>query len=94
MTDSEKREKPDEVVFVSGIEPVKSPSSAAMAIAEAQKAAAGKPVKVRVQGNYRVTENGTHYYGGDTLEIPHDAEHDRWLKQGWVQPVQARGKAK
>jgi hypothetical protein len=42
------------------------------------------PIRVKVVGNYRVVHDGKAYIGGETLEIPDDAEHKTWLQCGFV----------
>jgi hypothetical protein len=55
--------------------------------AKVVKAAAENPaasIRVKVVGNYRVVHEGRAYIGGETLEIPDDAEHKTWLQCGFV----------
>jgi hypothetical protein len=72
----------DPVVFV------ETPEEKELSMAAANiKAAVEKPsasIKVKVVGNYRVVHEGKAYIGGESLEIPDDAEHKIWLQSGFV----------
>jgi hypothetical protein len=101
MADSENTDGPGDtnvspVVFVD-TEPVKAPSSTAVAIAAAKAQAAalaapsGEPVKVRVIAPYLVAYQGRRHVGGDTVEVP-AATANHWLKNKWVELVPTRSK--
>jgi hypothetical protein len=74
------------VAFIGDTEE-KEESHMATVIKAAQKAAAAKPLKVKVIEPFRVLHEGVAYTGGDTLEVPNDEEHDTWVKSGWVELV-------
>jgi hypothetical protein len=88
MSDSQKQAAADVVFIDGGAEPVRLPS-AAMALAETQKAVAGEPVKVRVIDNYRVSHEGAAYVAPDVVTVPADKAH-LWLKSKWVELVQVQ----
>jgi hypothetical protein len=60
------------------------------AIREAEMAAARtRTIKVRVETPFRVIHDGKAYVGGQTLTVPDDAEHTRWIESGWVTKVKS-----
>jgi hypothetical protein len=74
----------DPVTFV-GVPEVKPVTSLSLQVAQAEAAAA--PIKVRVNKPYRVVHDGKVYLGGQTLTVPNDLIHARWLDAGWVTKV-------
>jgi hypothetical protein len=74
------------VTFIE-IGPEKEELSMAAKIVKAAVEKPSTPLKVRVRSNYRVVEKGVAYTAPDVLEIPHDKEHDLWIKSGWVELV-------
>jgi hypothetical protein len=86
-TGLEEDETPVGSVFFVETDPEKEELSMAAKIVKAAKEEPSEPVKVRVRSNYRVVEKGVPYTAPDVLEIPHDKEHDLWLKSGWVELV-------
>jgi hypothetical protein len=84
-----KDEEVNAVTFVSVDEPVVL-STVAEAVKAAEQAAAQAPIRVRVQGNYRIVHEGKPYVSGDRLTVPADVA-GKWIKAGWVEPVPKRG---
>jgi hypothetical protein len=68
-----------------GVPEVKPVTSLPLQVAQAEAAAA--PIKVRVNKPYRVVHDGKVYLGGQTLTVPNDLIHARWLDAGWVTKV-------
>jgi hypothetical protein len=83
LTDAEK----SDVVFVE-IPELKPVTLAALEIQQAQAAAA--TIKVRVNNPYRVSHEGKPFVGGQTLTVPDDVEHSRWIDSGWVTKVKGK----
>jgi hypothetical protein len=83
LSDGEK----SDVVFVE-IPELKPVTSAALEIQAAQAAAA--TIKVLVNKPYRVIHEGRPFIGGQTLTVPDDVEHSRWIDSGWVSKVKGK----
>jgi hypothetical protein len=84
LTDAEKS---DLVTFVEAPE-LKPVTSASLAIKEA--VAAVPTIKVLVNKPYRVIHEGKPFIGGQTLTVPDDVEHSRWIDSGWVTKVKGK----
>jgi hypothetical protein len=84
LTDAEK----SDVVFVE-VPELKPVTVASLVINEAQ-AAAPQTVKVCVNKPYRVIHEGKPFVGGQTLTVPDDVEHSRWIESGWVTKVKGK----
>jgi hypothetical protein len=76
----------DPVIFIEAGEEGEELSMAAKVIKAAVENPSA-PIKVKVVGNYRVVHEGKAYIGGESLEIPDDAEHKIWLQSGFVEIV-------
>ena len=75
------------VTFVETPE-LKPVTSAALEIQQAQ--AAGATIQVLVNKPYRVIHEGKPFIGGQTLTVPDDVEHSRWIDSGWVSKVKGK----
>lgn len=80
-----KDEEVDAVKFISVPDPVVL-SPVAEAVKAAEQKAAEAPIRVRVQGNYRIVHEGRPYVGGDRLTVPADVA-GKWIKAGWVELI-------
>jgi hypothetical protein len=59
---------------------------------KAAMAAAIPKIRVRVNKPYRVIHEGKVFLGGQTLTVPDDIEHSRWIQSGWVTKLKAKEK--
>ena len=81
----------DPVTFVGDNgEEERRPASVAALINSAEAEVRAAPVKVRVNKPYRVIHEGKAFVGGQTLTVPNDVIHSRWLDAGWVTKVKGR----
>jgi hypothetical protein len=93
--DKETTEEPipqfgDPVTFIEAPRETRPASVAAMQIKEVEAQAAAAPIKVKVNAPYRVIHEGKAFVGGQTLTVPNDVIHSRWLDAGWVTKVKGR----
>jgi hypothetical protein len=93
LTDDPAQGKVSESVVLTQSPRVLIPSPVAAVIAAAQKDASGRPVRVRVIAPYRVCHKGKSFVGGQQASVP-AATAERWIKSGWVTPVQVSQKRK
>jgi hypothetical protein len=80
---------PDPVTFVEtpAVQPV---TTASLLVKNAEAAAQASPIKVRVNKPFRVVHGGNVFLGGQTLSVPDDEEHSRWIQSGWVTKVKGK----